>query len=54
MYLGVFNWGDNPKEYALEPFGKSKPVHLEGRNSLILKYEGKKSFVQLCNELQSK
>ncbi len=54
IYLGVFNWGDNPKEYALQAFGKSNPVRLEGRNSLILKYEGKESFKQLCQKLQSR
>ena len=51
VYLGIFNWGDNPKEYELHAFGKQKPVRLEGRNSLILKYDGKESFKRLCRIL---
>lgn len=54
IYLGVFNWGNSPKEYELQSYGKSKPVRLEGRNSVILKYEGKESFKQLCQKLQSR
>ncbi len=54
IYLGVFNWGEKPKEYALQSFGISKAVHLEGRNSLLLKYEGKDTFKELCQKLQSK
>ena len=30
IYLGVFNWSDTPKEYALAAFGKSEPVKLAG------------------------
>ncbi len=54
IYLGVFNWGDSPKEYYLKEFGKSTPIKLEGRHSQILKYEGKDSFDQLSQKLQSK
>jgi alpha-galactosidase len=54
IYLGVFNWSEAPKAYALQAFGKSEPVQMEGRHSLILKYEGQKSFDQLCKELQVK
>jgi alpha-galactosidase len=53
IYLGVFNWSDKPKEYALAAFGKSELVKLEGRHSVILKYDGKESFAQLCQKLQS-
>ena len=53
VYLGIFNWEDNPKEYELKAFGKENPVRLEGRNSLILKYEGKESFNRLCQNLKS-
>jgi hypothetical protein len=35
-------------------FGKSEPVKLEGRHSVILKYDGKDSFAQLCEKLKSK
>lgn len=54
IYLGVFNWGDKPKEYALQAFGKAEPVKLDGRHSVILKYEGKDSFAQLCGKMKSK
>lgn len=53
IYLGVFNWGDNPKEYELKAFGKKSPVLLEGRHSQIIKYEGKKSFDELCENMKS-
>ena len=53
IYLGVFNWGDKPKEYALQAFGKPNPVLLEGRHSQIIKYEGKKSFDELCENLKT-
>ena len=53
IYLGVFNWGDKPKEYELKAFGKSSPVLLEGRHSQIIKYEGKKSFDELCENMKS-
>jgi alpha-galactosidase len=54
IYLGVFNWSDAPKEYALSAFGKPMPVKLNGRHSIILKYDGKDSFAQLCHKLQSR
>jgi alpha-galactosidase len=54
IYLGVFNWSDTPKEYALGEFGKSEPVKLDGRHSTILKYGGNDSFSQLTNKLQTK
>jgi hypothetical protein len=54
IYLGVFNWADKPKEYALQAFGKAGPVKLDGRHSVILKYEGKDSFGQLCGKMKSK
>jgi alpha-galactosidase len=54
VYLGIFNWGDKPKEHALQSFGKAEPVNLDGRHSVILKYEGKDSFGQLCQKMKSK
>jgi alpha-galactosidase len=54
VYLGVFNWGDTPKEYALGAFGKTEPVKLAARHSVLLKYDGKDSFAQLCKRLQSR
>ena len=53
IYLGVFNWGDKPKEYELKAFGKTSPILLEGRHSQIIKYEGKKSFEELCENMKS-
>jgi alpha-galactosidase len=53
IYLGVFNWGDKPKEYELKAFGKASPVLLEGRHSQIIKYEGEKSFDELCENMKS-
>ena len=54
VYLGVFNWGETPKEYDVAAFGKAEPVKLDGRHSVILKYDGKDSFAQLCEKLKSK
>jgi len=54
IYLGVFNWSDAPKEYSLAAFGKPAPVKLAGRHSVILKYDGKEPFAQLCRKLQSR
>jgi alpha-galactosidase len=54
VYLGVFNWGDTAKEYSVPAFGKTEPIKLEARHSVVLKYDGKESFVQLCQKLQSK
>lgn len=54
IHLGVFNWSDSPKEYELAAFGKPEPVRLEARHSLILKYDGKDSFEEICQNLLSK
>ena len=54
IYLGLFNWSDTPKQYALAAFGRSEPVKLEGRHSVVLKYDGEDSFAQLCQRLQSR
>ena len=54
VYLGIFNWGNQAKDYAVPAIGKPDPIHLEGRHSVILKYDGKESFAQLCQKLQSK
>lgn len=53
IYLGVFNWGDKPKEYELKAYGKTSPLLLAGRHSQIIKYEGKKSFDELCESMKS-
>lgn len=54
IYLGVFNWSDDPKEYALPAFGKPGIVKLDGRHSVILKYDGEDTFACLCEKLQSR
>jgi alpha-galactosidase len=54
VYLGIFNWSDALKEYALAAFGRPEPVKLEARHSVILKYDGKDSFAQLSKKLQSR
>ncbi len=41
-------------EYDVTAFGKAEPVKRVGRHSVILKYDGKNSFAQRCEELQSK
>jgi alpha-galactosidase len=51
-YLGVFNWSDTPKEYALAAFGKPEPIRLAGRHSVVLKYDGPDPFARLCQKLQ--
>jgi len=53
IFLGVFNWSDKAKDYAVPAFGSAKPIQLEGRHSIILKYSGKESFDQLCQKLKS-
>ncbi len=53
IYLGVFNWGDQAKDYSLPAFGKSANLQLKGRHSVILKYEGTDSFATLCAKLKS-
>ena len=53
IYLGVFNWSDKPKAYKLIAFGKTSPMLLEGRHSQIIKYEGEKSFDELCEDMKS-
>ena len=50
---GVFKGSDSPKEYDVTAFGKTEPVKLDGRHSVILKYDGKDSFAQRCERLQS-
>ena len=54
IYLGVFNWSDTTKDYTLAAFGKPEPTKLAGRHSVILKHDGRDSFAQLCQKLQSR
>jgi hypothetical protein len=41
-------------EYDVTAFGKAEPVKRGGRRSVIMKYDGKNSLAQRCEELQSK
>lgn len=54
IFLGIFNWGDQPKDYSFPDFGPSANIRLNGRHSKILQYEGTDSFDVLCSKLQSR
>jgi len=54
VYLGVFNWGDTAKEYSVPAFRSGGPIKLDARHSMILKYDGKETFAQLCERMKSK
>jgi alpha-galactosidase len=51
IFLGLFNWSDQPKKYSIPGFGVAEPVRLEARHSTLLEYKGPDSFVQLRNKL---
>ena len=50
IYLGIFNWSNESKEYNLEVFGIGIQK-LEARNSKIIKYTGTKSYTELRKNL---
>lgn len=50
IYLGMFNWSDEPKEYALSAF-KSGVQSLDARHSKVIKYSGSLSFEELSKHL---
>jgi alpha-galactosidase len=52
VFLGVFNWDDETKTYPLDGFGLDKPVELQARHSVVLKYSGDSSFEELSESLQ--
>ena len=52
IYLGVFNWSNESKEYNLDAFGIGIQK-LEPRNSKVIKYTGTKSFTELCKSLSA-
>jgi len=52
IYLGIFNWGDAPKEYNLDAFGCGLQK-LNGRHSKVLKYTGARSFTKVRKKLIS-
>lgn len=45
VYLGIFNWGDAPKDYDLPAFGGVQ--RLPGRHSKIITYHGQHSFAEI-------
>jgi alpha-galactosidase len=51
IYLGVFNWGDEAKQFDLGKFEAGKVLTLEGRHSKILPYAGKLSFTELSKQM---
>jgi len=51
IYLGVFNWGDEAKQFDLGKFEPGKVLTLEGRHSRILPYAGKLSFAELSKQM---
>jgi alpha-galactosidase len=54
IFLGVFNWGDAAKSFALSGFGLKEPLTLSGHRSTILTYRGSDSFDQLVEKLRSR
>ena len=51
IYLGIFNWSDQPKDYHLPAFGGGH--RLQGRHSRILAYTGSLSFAELRQTLSA-
>ncbi len=51
IFLGVFSWSDEAKEYNLPAFGKGGVQTLEGRHSVVIPYTGKLSFDDLCKAI---
>jgi alpha-galactosidase len=45
IYLGIFNWSDQAKEYVLPAFGGTRT--LQGRHSEVIAYRGSLSFDEL-------
>lgn len=52
IYLGIFNWGDETKEYNIPAF-ESGGQKLEARHSRVLKYKGVLSYKELSRTLSS-
>ena len=46
IYIGIFNWSEEPKEYKLPDF-EGGIQKLEARHSMVLKYAGSLSFNEL-------
>lgn len=50
IYVGIFNWSDEAKEYDLAAFGTSVEK-MEARHSKVLKYTGTLSYEELCKSI---
>ncbi len=51
IFLGIFNWSDVTKSYNLPTVGKGGVQTLEARHSIVIPYDGKKTFDELCNSI---
>ena len=51
IYLGVFNWGDEAKQFELGLFEPGRVLELQGRHSQILPYAGNLSFAELSKKM---
>jgi alpha-galactosidase len=52
IYLGIFNWSDEAKEYDLTAF-ESGVKNINARHSEVLKYQGSLSFKELSKALST-
>lgn len=50
IYLGIFNWSSETKEYNLAAF-ECGPQTINARHSKIIKYSGGLSYAELCKSL---
>lgn len=53
IYLGIFNWSEETKEYDLPAF-EGGVQSLNARHSKVLKYAGSLSFNELCKTITAK
>lgn len=53
IYLGIFNWSEDTKEYDLPDF-EGGVQSLNARHSKVLKYAGSLSFNELCKTITAK
>ena len=51
IYLGVFNWGDEAKQFELGLFEPGRVLELQGRHSQVLPYAGNLSFAELSKKM---
>jgi len=51
IFLGIFNWSDETKEYKLPVFGNGGVQQLEARHSIVIPYAGTLSFNELSKSI---